>query len=105
MSESPFWLAQVSRRCPEMTRTPRGWETCHRDEHPASEAHHVRDRSWYSLSDERRSPGLALGVPCGQACGWPEVILAYFGGRPGASTVTSWPEVKPRPRKSRAKPA
>jgi hypothetical protein len=35
-------------RCTALTRTDRGWSMCHRPEHPPGEAHHVRDRAWFS---------------------------------------------------------
>jgi len=62
-------------RCHELARTERGWERCHRDEHPADGRHHVRDRSWSTAS----SPLLLLGQPCTGACRWPDQVQAYRG--------------------------
>jgi hypothetical protein len=68
-------------RCPEFTRTDRGWERCHRDEHSPDARHHVRDRSW---STSGNTPRLQLGESCTQACTWPDQVLKYRGrlGRP-----------------------
>lgn len=68
-------------RCPEFTRTDRGYERCHRDEHHAEARHHVRDRSWSTAGN---TPQLRLGQPCTQACTWPDQVLKYRGrlGRP-----------------------
>jgi hypothetical protein len=68
-------------RCPEFTRTIRGWERCHRDEHAADARHHVRDRSW---STTENTPRLRLGQSCTRACTWPDLVLKYRGrlGRP-----------------------
>ena len=64
-------------RCSEITRTDRGWERCHCDEHDPSARHHVRDRSWLSTEN---TPRLRLGVPCGVACTWPDLVIAYRRG-------------------------
>jgi hypothetical protein len=77
-----------------MTRTPHGWEMCHRDARPASEAPHVRDRAWHSGG---KTPLVVLGVPCGEACGWPEYVLPYLGCKPGASTVATRGPAQPMP--------
>jgi hypothetical protein len=68
-------------RCPEFTRTDRGWERCHRDEHSPDARHHVRDRSWSTAGN---TPRLQLGESCTQACTWPDQVLKYRGrlGRP-----------------------
>ena len=68
-------------RCPEFTRTDRGWERCHRDKHNADGRHHVRDRSWTTAGN---TPLLQLGQSCTQACAWPDQVLKYRGrlGRP-----------------------
>jgi hypothetical protein len=63
-------------RCPEFTRTDRGWERCHRDEHNPDARHHVRDRSWSTAGN---TPQLELGQPCTQACTWPDQVLKYRG--------------------------
>jgi hypothetical protein len=63
-------------RCPEMARTERGWERCHRDEHAADGRHHVRDRSW---STTENTPRLLLGQPCTGACRWPDQVQLYRG--------------------------
>jgi hypothetical protein len=63
-------------RCPEMARTDRGWERCHRDEHNSDDRHHVRDRSW--LTGEN-TPRLRLGEPCTGACRWPDQVQPYRG--------------------------
>jgi hypothetical protein len=68
-------------RCADMTRTPRGWEQCHLDEHPPGVRHHVRDRSW---STGGKTPRLQLGRPCGPDCRWPDQVVAYFGMVPHA---------------------
>jgi hypothetical protein len=64
-------------RCSEITRTDRGWERCHRDEHDPSARHHVRDRSWLSAEN---TPRLRLGQPCGTACTWPDLVTTYRSG-------------------------
>jgi hypothetical protein len=64
-------------RCWEITRTDRGWERCHRDQHSPSTRHHVRDRSW--LSSEN-TPRLRLGETCGAACTWPDLVIPYRSG-------------------------
>jgi len=64
-------------RCREMARTDRGWERCHRDEHDPDTRHHVRDRSWLSAEN---TPRLRLGQPCGKACTWPDLVIAYRSG-------------------------
>ena len=51
-------------RCPEFTRTDRGWERCHRDEHNPDARHHVRDRSWSTAELRDLSPG----VMCCNCC-------------------------------------
>lgn len=63
-------------RCPEFTRTERGWERCHRDEHNPDARHHVRDRSWSTAGSK---PQLRLGQPCTQDCTWPDQVLKYRG--------------------------
>jgi hypothetical protein len=63
-------------RCPEFTRTDRGYERCHRDEHNADARHHVRDRSWSTAGN---TPQLQLGQPCTQACTWPDQVMKYRG--------------------------
>ena len=63
-------------RCPEFTRTDRGWERCHRDEHNPDARHHVRDRSWSTVEN---TPRLRLGQPCTQACTWPDQVMKYRG--------------------------
>jgi hypothetical protein len=63
-------------RCPEFTRTDRGWERCHRDEHNSDDRHHVRDRSWTTAGN---TPQLRLGQPCTQACKWPDQVMTYRG--------------------------
>ena len=65
-----------ARRCPEFTRTDRGWERCHRDEHNPDARHHVRDRSWSTAGN---TPRLRLGQPCTQACAWPDQVMKYRG--------------------------
>jgi hypothetical protein len=69
-----------ARRCGEITRTDRGWERCHRDEHDPSTRHHVRDRSWRSGAN---TPQLRLGEPCGSACIWPDLVITYRRGGSG----------------------
>jgi len=64
-------------RCREITRTDRGWERCHRDEHDPSARHHVRDRSWLSTEN---TPRLRFGQPCGAACTWPDLVITYRSG-------------------------
>ena len=63
-------------RCPEFTRTDRGWERCHRDEHDPDTRHHVRDRSWSTVGN---TPQLRLGQSCTQACTWPDQVMKYRG--------------------------
>jgi hypothetical protein len=63
-------------RCPELIRTDRGYEQCHRDEHNADARHHVRDRSWSTAGN---TPQLRLGQPCTQACTWPDQVMKYRG--------------------------
>ena len=63
-------------RCPEFTRTDRGYERCHRDEHDAGGRHHVRDRSWSTAGN---TPQLRFGQPCTPACTWPDEVLKYRG--------------------------
>ena len=63
-------------RCPEFTRTDRGWERCHRDEHNPDARHHVRDRSWSTAGN---TPRLRLGQSCAQACTWPDQVMKYRG--------------------------
>jgi hypothetical protein len=63
-------------RCQEFTRTERGYERCHRDEHNADGRHHVRDRSWSTAGN---TPQLRLGQPCTQACAWPDQVMKYRG--------------------------
>jgi hypothetical protein len=63
-------------RCSELTRTDRGWERCHRDEHTQDAQHHVRDRSWSTAGN---TPQLRLGQPCTQACTWPDQVMKYRG--------------------------
>ena len=64
-------------RCSAVIRTERGWERCHRDAHDPDARHHVRDRSWLSMEN---TPRLRLGVPCGVACIWPDLVIAYRRG-------------------------
>lgn len=64
-------------RCSEITRTDRGWERCHCDEHDPSARHHVRDRSWLSTEN---TPRLRIGQPCGAACIWPDLVITYRSG-------------------------
>ena len=64
-------------RCSEITRTDRGWERCHCDEHDPSARHHVRDRSWLSTEN---TPRLRFGQPCGAACTWPDLVIGYRSG-------------------------
>ena len=64
-------------RCAEFTRTDRGWERCHRDEHNPDARHHVRDRSWSTAGNTLR---LRLGQPCGAACTWPDLVITYRSG-------------------------
>jgi len=64
-------------RCSAITRTERGWERCHRDEHDPSARHHVRDRSWLSTEN---TPRLLFGQPCGAACTWPDLVISYRSG-------------------------
>ena len=66
-----------ARRCSALIRTDRGWERCHRDAHDPNARHHVRDRSWLSMEN---TPRLRLGVPCGVACTWPDLVIAYRRG-------------------------
>jgi hypothetical protein len=63
-------------RCPEFTRTDRGYERCHRDEHDPDVRHHVRDRSWSTAGN---TPQLRFGQPCTSACTWPDQVLKYRG--------------------------
>jgi hypothetical protein len=63
-------------RCPEFTRTDRGYEQCHMDEHNANARHHVRDRSWSTAGN---TPALLLGQPCTSACTWPDQVMKYRG--------------------------
>jgi hypothetical protein len=63
-------------RCPEFTRTDRGWERCHRDEHNPDALHHVRDRAWSTAGN---TPRLRFGQPCTQDCTWPDQVLKYRG--------------------------
>lgn len=63
-------------RCPEVARTDRGWERCHRDEHAEDARHHVRDRSWSTAAN---TPLLRLGQPCTGACRWPDQVQPYRG--------------------------
>ena len=67
-------------RCGEIARTDRGWERCHLDVHGPSVRHHVRDRSWLSAEN---TPRLRLGQPCGAACTWPDLVMAYRRGGSG----------------------
>jgi hypothetical protein len=67
-------------RCHEIARTERGWEQCHRDEHPVGDRHHVRDRSWVTTEN---SPRLQLGQPCTGTCLWPDQISPYRGTAKG----------------------
>ena len=71
---------ETTDRCHELARTERGWERCHRDEHPADGRHHVRDRSWLSTVS---SPLLQLGQPCTGACHWPDQVQPYRGTAKG----------------------
>ena len=90
-------------RCPEITRTDRGYERCHLDEHGPEVRHHVRDRSWRT---DTLTPCLQLGQPCGEACGWPDHVVPYLGSAPLARD--SWPrQVQPHrpPRLGRTKRA
>jgi hypothetical protein len=70
-------------RCREITRTDRGWERCHRDEHDPTTRHHVRDRSWLSTEN---TPRLQLGQPCESACTWPDLVIPYRRGGSGRAT-------------------
>jgi hypothetical protein len=82
-------------RCPVTTRTGRGFERCHRDEHEADTRHHVRDRSWYS----GRFPRLRFGQPCDNECSWPDLITPYLGGLPNASDARGGARVRTAPRR------
>jgi hypothetical protein len=64
-------------RCREFTRTARGWERCHRDEHAAGARHHVRDRSWSTAGN---MPMIRFGEPCDEACMWLDQVVPYLGG-------------------------
>jgi hypothetical protein len=66
-----------ARRCSAVIRTERGWERCHRDDHDPSARHHVRDRSWLSTGN---TPRLQMGVTCGPACTWPDLVIRYRSG-------------------------
>jgi hypothetical protein len=77
-----------ARRCSAVTRTSRGWERCHRDDHDPNARHHVRDRSW--LSSEN-TPRLRLGEPCGAACTWPDLVIPYRSGTGLVSPYRSGP--------------
>ena len=63
-------------RCPEFTRTDRGYERCHMDVHDADTRHHVRDRSWSTAGN---TPQLRFGQPCTPACTWPDQVMKYRG--------------------------
>jgi hypothetical protein len=65
-----------ARRCPELIRTDRGYERCHKDEHSTDARHHVRDRSWSTAGN---APQLRLGQPCTPACTWPDQVMKYWG--------------------------
>jgi hypothetical protein len=85
LSKAPVQPGQPDReettdRCHELARTERGWERCHRDEHPSDGRHHVRDRSWLSTVS---SPLLQLGQPCTGACHWPDQVQPYRGTAKG----------------------
>jgi len=62
-------------RCGEITRTERGYERCHLDQHGPEVRHHVRDRSWRT---DALTPCLQLGQPCGKACRWPDQVAPYL---------------------------
>jgi hypothetical protein len=64
-------------RCREITRTARGWERCHRDEHAAADRHHVRDRSWSTAGN---MPMIRFGEPCEETCAWLDQVVPYLGG-------------------------
>ena len=64
-------------RCREFTRTTRGWERCHRDEHAAGARHHVRDRSWSTAGN---MPMIRFGEPCEETCAWLDQVVPYLGG-------------------------
>lgn len=63
-------------RCPEFTRTARGYERCHKDEHDTDVRHHVRDQSWSTAGN---TPQLRFGQPCTSACTWPDQVMKYWG--------------------------
>jgi hypothetical protein len=88
----------VARRCPAMTRTTRGYEMCHLDEHDPSTPHHVRDRSW---STGNPAPKLRLGIPCGDACVWPEHVVPYLGTPPRQSDAATHQRAGARKRPAR----
>jgi len=74
-------------RCAALARTERGWEMCHRSDHPDDQPHHVRDRSWYTLKPDRKTPLLTLGATCDESCKWPDYVQPYLGRVSGPSTV------------------
>jgi len=71
-------------RCPEMTRTERGWERCRRDDGP-HDRHHVRGRAWSTGP----APRLDLGHACTEpgCCRWPDLVVPYLGYVPGAADI------------------
>ena len=73
-------------RCPEMTRTDRGWERCRRDEGDLGHRHHVRGRSW---STGGPTPRLDLGHVCTEpgCCRWPDQVQPYRGYTPRAGDI------------------
>jgi hypothetical protein len=81
-------------RCPEMTRTERGYERCHLDEHGPEVRHHVRDRSWRTGT---RTPCLQLGQPCGEACKWPDQVALYLWHVPNANAMTVMARARRKP--------
>jgi hypothetical protein len=85
-------------RCPEITRTDRGFERCHRDEHGTDTRHHVRDRSWYS----GQFPRLRPGQPCDDECSWPDLITPYLGGLPKASNAREGARIRTPKRSSKS---
>jgi hypothetical protein len=87
-------------RCPELTRTDRGYERCHLDQHGPEVRHHVRDRSWRT---DALTPCLQLGQPCGEACKWPDQVAPYlwYAASANAATVTA---VRARPARKPGRP-
>lgn len=73
-------------RCPELTRTERGYERCRRDA-DGHTRHHVRGRAW---STGTNRPRLDLGHHCTDpaCCVHPDHAVPYLGCTPKAGDRT-----------------